>query len=90
MSTYPTPWKIEEAEFEEYWMPGKHYNAGPARAISNIEDARLISAAPELLEAAKAIMENLDGIVGEVTSGYHENLIAPLRAAITKATGGAA
>ena len=42
-----------------------------------------------LLEAAKTIMENLDGMEGEVTAGYHESIIAPLRDAIAKATGAA-
>jgi hypothetical protein len=41
----------------------------------------------DLLEAAKTIMENLDGMEGEVTAGYHESIIAPLRDAIAKATG---
>jgi hypothetical protein len=52
-------------------------------------DARLIAAAPDLLEAAKTIMENLDGMEGEVTADYHEGIIAPLRDAIAKATGAA-
>ena len=50
-------------------------------------NARLIATAPLLLEAAKKIMENLDGMAGEVTSGYHENIIAPLRNAIAQAEG---
>jgi hypothetical protein len=41
----------------------------------------------DLLEAAKTIMENLDGMEGEVTAGYHESIIAPLRDAIAKAMG---
>ncbi len=58
-------------------LVGLHYNKA---------DARLIAAAPDLLEAAKTIMENLDGMDGEVTAGYHEGIIAPLRDAIAKAT----
>ena len=61
-------------------LVGLHYNKA---------DARLIAAAPDLLEAAKTIMENLDGMDGEVTAGYHEGIIAPLRDAIAKATGAA-
>jgi hypothetical protein len=52
-------------------------------------DLHLIAAAPDLLKAAKTIMENLDGMAGEVTAGYHESIIAPLRDAIAKATGDA-
>lgn len=55
--------------------------------VEEQEDARLISAAPDLLKAAQTIMENLDGMAGEVTAGYHESIIAPLRDAIAKATG---
>jgi hypothetical protein len=61
-------------------LVGLHYNKA---------DARLIAAAPDLLEAAKTIMENLDGMDGEVTAGYHEGIIAPLRDAIAKVTGAA-
>ena len=61
-------------------LVGLHYNKA---------DARLIAAAPDLLEAAKTIMENLDGMDGEVTAGYHEGIIAPLRDATAKATGAA-
>jgi hypothetical protein len=60
-------------------MNGEQYADGKARA-------RLIAAAPDLLKAAKTIMENLDGMAGEVTAGYHESIIAPLRDAIAKAT----
>jgi len=60
------------------------YHSVPEEDLPN---ARLISAAPDLLEAAKTIMKNLDGMAGEVTAGYHESIIAPLRDAIAKATG---
>ena len=63
-------------------IPASVFDNRPYKA-----NARLIAAAPDLLKAAKAIMDNLDGMVGEVTSGYHEDIIAPLRAAIAKATG---
>ena len=62
-----------------------HLGRSDAEIMAN---ARLIAAAPELLAAAQTIMENLDGMVGEVTSGYHEDIIAPLRDAIAYATGG--
>jgi len=86
MSMYPTPWEIEETEFEEYWKPDVHYNVGPARAISNIEDARLIAAAPELLEALQAIVKSL---VDQDDEGMieHAQQMIDARAAIAKATG---
>ena len=49
-----------------------------------IELRRLHAACRELLMAGMLIMDNLDGSAGEVTSGYHEKIIAPLRDAITK------
>jgi hypothetical protein len=54
-----------------------------------LEVRNLNSVNADLLEAAKTIMENLDGMEGEVTAGYHESIIAPLRDAIAKATGAA-
>ena len=52
-----------------------------------LEVRNLNSVNADLLEAAKTIMENLDGMEGEVTAGYHERIIAPLRDASAKATG---
>ena len=54
-----------------------------------LEVRNLHSVNADLQEAAKTIMENLDGMDGEVTAGYHEGIIAPLRDAIAKVTGDA-
>jgi hypothetical protein len=92
----PGPWQVKPSNNEitnadhgrlpfaivaGYTLIGATYENG--------KDARLIAAAPDLLKAAKTIMENLDGMAGEVTAGYHESIIAPLRDAIAKATGAA-
>jgi hypothetical protein len=82
MNIYPSPWEIEKADFEEYWMPGKHYNVGPARAINNIEDARLIAAAPDLLAALKLAAE-----INPYGSVENAAVRDAARAAIAKATG---
>jgi hypothetical protein len=89
----PGPWQVKPSNNEitnadhgrlpfaivaGYTLIGATYENG--------KDARLIAAAPDLLKAAKTIMENLDGMAGEVTAGYHESIIAPLRDAIAKAT----
>lgn len=50
-------------------------------------DARLISAAPELLDACRCALADLEGIVDELPGDHPAYLtIQELRAAITKAT----
>ena len=81
MNTHtPGPWKIraEEAD-EEYWVTEDHYTVGPAKIVYKIEDARLIAAAPELLEALKGVLRVADRKTDEFDAA---------RAAINKATGG--
>ena len=57
-------------------------------ALSHSEDdARLIAAAPDLLEALKELLNNPAGDY-DASDGY-ENAVKQARAAITKATGGA-
>lgn len=74
----PGPWKIEYNDpEEEYWVTRPHYDAGPAKIIYNIEDARLIAAAPDLLEALEGVMYWDNGKPEWETA----------RAAIDKATG---
>jgi hypothetical protein len=57
--------------------------------VERIEDARLISAAPELLAACKATLALLDhtAIGCDVQSATHGNVSDKLRAAIAKAEG---
>ena len=83
MSTHtPGPWEIraEEAD-EEYWITEPHYTVGPASIVFNIEDACLIAAAPELLEALKLMIDTHD------TGGWPTSTIVIARAAIAKAEG---
>ena len=66
--------------------PAPHYWVVPTLNI-NPEDAHLIAAAPDLLEALKEIVKFWDSAIpGELVSDMHINA----RAAIAKATGGAA
>jgi len=84
----PGPWEIKyEDEEAEYWVTQHHYHAGPAKIIYNIEDARLIAAAPENYACNKELAK----IVRELCTAYgHPLPVASLDrsdAAIAKATG---
>ena len=81
----PGPWEILYNDpQEEYWVTRPHYDAGPAKIVYHIEDARLIAAAPDLLEALKEMLDNHE----DACTGYGEGAAEKARAAITKATGG--
>jgi hypothetical protein len=90
MSHTPGPWIVEEdvrhysgaEEMVGYNIvaPGDKYIAGPEGILPDNEaDARLIAAAPDLLEACKAAEWNSLDLPASV--------VEQLRAAITKATG---
>jgi hypothetical protein len=51
-------------------------------------DARLIAAAPEMLEALSDLVENFDGVIGVHDLERGSRLRDTARAAIAKATGG--
>lgn len=75
----PGPWEIRaEDPDEEYWITEPHYTVGPASIVFNIEDACLIAAAPELLEALKFVIRG----VPDTWEGVQK-----ARAAINKAEG---
>jgi hypothetical protein len=81
----PGPWEILYNDpQEEYWVTRPHYDAGPAKIVYHIEDARLIAAAPDLLEALKEMLDNHE----DACTGYGEGAAEKARAAIAKATGG--
>ena len=83
----PGPWEIEQESCDEYWVDGVHYNVGPSIAIRSLEDARLIAAAPDLLEALICIeKEMVDGHGFPLEDGEMLAL-DKVRAATAKATG---
>jgi hypothetical protein len=70
-------------------------SAQPVMVALMPSEARLIAAAPELLEALKAILDGVefqaptgDGVDGVVLLPLYESEIGKARAAIAKATGG--
>jgi hypothetical protein len=86
METKPTPgpWEIRENQREEYWCDDVHYNVGPAVGIWDIEDARLISAAPDLLAALRLMV---DDHFPDLPLGEQARRLTLADEAIAKATG---
>lgn len=85
----PGPWAIEAEEFEEYWCPFSHFNVGPALGIKSEQDARLIAAAPELLEALEGLLCWCQGYEADKLNPHAFSHMESARAAIAKATGSA-
>jgi hypothetical protein len=84
----PKPWEIKyNGPDEEYWVTTPHYDAGPARIICNIADARLIAAAPELLEALVICESKIASLLWFAHPKVYEVWLDVVRAAIDKATG---
>lgn len=91
MSRTPGPWFSEDMEWGDVHAVVKYadgsgeFNAGVAHDIENIDDARLIAAAPELLEALKQILK----MYGPSTEYCHEAQAAweTVERAIAKAEG---
>lgn len=88
MSKYtPGPWEaIDDGENSPYVIEvnrDSYDSAEVAREIPTMEDARLIAAAPELLDAAQAMFIALDGC----DDFRYEDAKRELKAAIAKAIG---
>lgn len=80
MSHTPGPWKVGGKKTISRDHPDKSMQVIVARADSP-DTARLIAAAPELLEAARGLLRLLNP-----TPGHPDETIAAARAAIAKAT----
>ena len=86
MSHTPMPWEYVQDGDEPYWsigMAGQNPIAGNAMVYTREDDARLIAAAPELLEALKNVRRffSLPG------NAIHQDAIRQAEAAIAKAEG---
>jgi hypothetical protein len=94
MSHTPGPWQVSDALHEgladtEYHFVragdgicGKPYEGFEIAGCMSAEDARLIAAAPEMLEALKLAMEIGDGC----SRGFLGEVQTKIQAAISKAT----
>lgn len=86
----PGPWHYEQGKLgTTIWAAGRILIAklsfpGAGKPCPSLADARLIAAAPELLEALKALLADSGGTIG--TSEGHGFAIAA-RAAVAKAEG---
>lgn len=83
----PGPWRVGDAGHTVFGPPNG--NPSPKTIASGLSrpDARLIAAAPELLEAATLALAVLDQLHREGMAEYHP-VAAQLRASVAKTTGG--
>ena len=96
----PGPWRVEvdtgpEAAWERKWptIHAEKYEVVGCEGLygdyeTDMANARLIAAAPDLLDALKALTHSLD--VEDLVHDDQRSSFAAARAAIAKATGGAA
>ena len=87
MSHTPGPWRVEPCTNGGMILiraDGKH-GAHPQTHLQIVPeaDARLIAAAPDLLEACKALIRSIDGVESSITTSG----IQQIRTAIAKAEG---
>ena len=79
----PGPWRVGDAGWTVFGPPNGEPSPETIAEIRRRKNARLIAAAPELLEAAQRVT----GISWAVGSLALNDSIEQLRAAIAKATG---
>ena len=79
------PWKAPASQFGYVTAIDNYGNPVTVCSARSEADARLIAAAPELLDALEAVAD--DEIAMQ---GFHEQFRAKIRAAIAKATRGGA
>ena len=69
---------------------GGFYRSDPEKLAEAMANARLIAAAPELLDALQALVSATERVsVGDYSEETHDMAVSKARAAIAKATGGA-
>lgn len=85
----PGPWEADliDSDIPPYWIVKDQYGdtakvIGPAYDTETKANARLIAAAPELLEALKTLVRRVERANAHTTLGC---AVEPARAAITKA-----
>ncbi|MCS3667374.1 hypothetical protein GGP77_001603 [Salinibacter ruber] len=89
----PGPWEIEDGHWDIEVTKGEYVIATAHAAVPNgglKENARLISAAPELLEASKQLLQAVSAEAGtctEVSPPVREQICSDARDAIAKAKG---
>jgi len=88
----PGPWKAIQLPPNETWKAQGHVEADgkPIAMTARIEDARLIAAAPELLEACEEIIRGMISGPNSTTKNVTHYAIKKVQAAISKAKGGKA
>ena len=91
MNTYTKgPWIAEYLNFSQMWHIKKGGSPPHNRIALSKANAKLISAAPEMLEALKAVLWGpcLDECRGYMNGGHHTKNCDLVRAAVAKAEGG--
>lgn len=82
MTHTPTPWEVVSKFIGPYMIKAKADNNHTVALVADVDNARLIAAAPDLLEALETIMKY--PIIPN-TIGYE--MVDTARAAIAKARG---
>ena len=85
----PGPWIAGDDESSDFFLVGPHDGDGivyqPVVKLHNESNARLIAAAPELLEALKACLPYLEGMSDKLKIATASPEVAVLNVRIVKA-----